>query len=121
LPHARTSQSQQDLLLALLVFASIASRSDLNAEAARWFGALNVALAESGHGMHLEPAIQPWHEADMARVRETLGTEAWTRAWTAGSRLPVAKALEEAEGAMARLFAPAAGDAPAVSPPLSHD
>jgi predicted ATPase/class 3 adenylate cyclase len=113
LPHARTSQSQQDLLLALLVFASIASRSDLNAEAARWFGALNVALAESGHGMHLEPAIQPWHEADMGRVRETLGAEAWTRAWTAGSRLPVAKALEEAEGAMARLFALVTGDAPA--------
>jgi non-specific serine/threonine protein kinase len=97
LPDARARHSRQDLLLALLLFASIASRHDRSTEAARWFGALYAGLAESEHGMHLEPAIRPWHEADMARAREALGDEAFDRAKAAGSRLPLEEALAEAE------------------------
>jgi hypothetical protein len=101
LPDARARQSRQDLLLALLLFAGIASHQKRSAKAARWFGTLYAGLAESEHGMHQEPAIRPWHEADLARVREALGEEAWDQAWAEGRRLPVDAALKEAEEVIA--------------------
>lgn len=118
LPLARARHSQQDLLLALLLFASLASRRERAAEAARWFGSLYAALAGGEHGMHLEPAIRPWHEADIARTRQALGEAEFDRAWVAGTRLPLETALAEAEEIVALLAegserAPA-GDAPAM-------
>jgi hypothetical protein len=107
LPDARARQSRQDLLLALLLLAGIASRQYRSTEAARWFGTLYAGLAESEHGMHLEPAIRPWHEADMARVREALGEVAWDRAWAEGRRLPLDAALAETEMVIANQSAAA--------------
>jgi hypothetical protein len=97
LPHARASHSSQDLLLALLLFASIGSQFGQFAESARWFGALYAALTEGEHWLHQQPAIRSWHEADLARVREALGDEGWNRAWTVGSRQSLDVALAEAE------------------------
>ncbi len=107
LPRARTLGSLQRQILALLVFASIASRYDRSLVAARWFGALDAALVDSEHGMHQEPAIRPWHEADIARVRAALGQESFDQTWAAGERVPLDDALEEAELAVQNLVATA--------------
>jgi hypothetical protein len=104
LPRARTLNSSADLLFALLLFAGIAARHDRAAEAARGFGALRAALEEGEHSFHLEPAVRPWHEADMARAREALGAAAFDDAWTAGSQISLDEALAAAEELVRELF-----------------
>ena len=115
LPRARAVRSVQHMILALLLFASIASRTGRNTEAARWFGALCAALAKTEHGVDREPAIRPWHEADIARAREALGREVFDRASGAGERLSLEEALAEAETVLAPLAHPANPSSPSAA------
>ena len=67
------------------------------AEAARWFGALSAALTAGNHWLHHEPELKPWHEADVALVRDALGSAEFDRLWAEGRKVPLDVALGEAE------------------------
>lgn len=97
LARARDVDAHQEMFFVLLILASIAVHAGREAEAARWFGALSAALAASEQWLHLEPAIRPWHEADVARARERLGEAAFARLWEEGRQMSLGAALTEAE------------------------
>jgi hypothetical protein len=97
LPRARALNARPDLMFALLLFAGIATGRGREEDAARWFGALHAALAADDQSLHLEPAVRPWHETNLAQTRQALGDDAFERLWAAGGRLSLEDALAEAE------------------------
>ena len=103
LPRARALHARQESLLALFILVSVAIRSGRLADGVRWYGALSTALVEGEHRLHLEPAIRPWHEADVALAQRSVGQPAFDRLLREGKEGSLESALESVETLIASL------------------
>jgi hypothetical protein len=111
---ARRQQSNRlGLLDELRGIAEIAVRQGHLDDAARWLGAEEAVRQDAG--FVLAPVIQASHERHVAALRDTLGEETFTAAWSEGRHLSLDQATDE----IASFVGEMATSVSEMSPPIS--
>ena len=91
----------------LEALASLAAAADAHLEAVRLFGAAQALREDTGQIRW--PLDQPAYDADLARLRDALGDEAFNGAWSEGAALSLAEAASYASRARGERKRPRTG------------
>jgi tetratricopeptide (TPR) repeat protein len=96
LPGPRAAGDRASLALALLLLAGVVGRRGHWSLAARWYGAAEGWLAQTGSAIHRDPSVRCWYDSDRAEAIDHLDPAIWDQQRRQGQRLTIEAAIDEA-------------------------